>query len=148
MTGYRPSEATLLHYLNTYHEKLEPIETYIQQEILKSDVLPADETGMRIENQTQWLHTVSSSNWTLYHVHEKRGKEAINDHGILPSYEGILVHDCWASYFTTDYSFDHALCGNARGSSTMMATSGRQICKTSFWKYGQRPSRPEKQRFQ
>lgn len=110
MTGYRPSEATLLNRLSSFHEKLEPFEKYIQQEILKSDVLHADETGMRVENKTQWLHTVSSSDWTLYHVHKKRGKEAINDHDILPRFKGILVHDCWASYFLSDYSFDHALC--------------------------------------
>lgn len=111
MTGYRPSEATLLNHLNDFHEKLEPFEKQIHQEILKSDVLHADETSMRIENQTQWLHTVSSSDWTLYHVHEKRGKEAINEHEILPNYKGILVHDCYASYFIADYSFKHALCG-------------------------------------
>lgn len=111
MTGYRPSEATLLNRLGAFHEKLNPFEEYIQKEIVKSDVLHADETGMRIENQTQWLHTVSSANWTLYHVHKKRGKEAINDHDILPRYKGTLVHDCWASYFLSDYSFDHALCG-------------------------------------
>ena len=111
MTGYRPSEATLLHRLASISTKIEPHTTYIREELLKSAVVHADETGMRIEDKTQWLHTVSSSDWTLYHVHEKRGKIAIEDHDVLPKYRGILVHDCWASYFTTDFSFDHALCG-------------------------------------
>jgi len=72
---------------------------------------PPSSDGLRIEDKTQWLHTVSSSDWMLYHVHEKRVKIAIEKHDVLPKYERILVHDCWASYFTTDYSFDHALYG-------------------------------------
>ncbi|MBE1556013.1 IS66 family transposase [Sporosarcina limicola] len=111
MTGYRPSEATLLNRLDAFHEELEPIEKHIQQEIIKSDVLHSDETGLRIEDKTQWLHVVSSEDWTLYHAHEKRGQDAINEHGILSKYEGILVHDFWAPYFTTDYSYEHAMCG-------------------------------------
>ena len=111
MTGYRPSEATLLNRLSSISAQIEPHTTYIREELLKSAVIHSDETGIRIEGKTQWLHTVSSPEWTLYHVHEKRGRIAIENHDVLPKYQGILVHDCWASYFATDYSFDHALCG-------------------------------------
>ena len=42
-------------------------------------------------------------------IHPARGKEAINDIGILGKYGGIVVHDCWAPYFSyTDMT--HALC--------------------------------------
>lgn len=54
---------------------------------------------------------MSSDKWTLYHVHVKRGKAAIDAHHVLPVYKGILVHDCWASYFHKEYAFEHALCG-------------------------------------
>lgn len=111
LTGIRPSEATLLHCLDTFHYQLEPIEQYIRQEIAKSPVLHADETGMRIENKTQWLHVVSSEHWTLYYPHEKRGKKAIEAHGILPTYTGVLVHDFWASYFSPTNTYEHAMCG-------------------------------------
>ncbi|WP_445683629.1 IS66 family transposase [Sporosarcina sp. FSL K6-3457] len=97
--------------MSSISTKIEPHTAYIREELLKSAVVHADETRMRIEDKMHWLHTVSSSDWTLYHVHEKRGKIAIKDHDVLPKYHGILVHDCWASYFTADYSFDHALCG-------------------------------------
>lgn len=33
--------------MNTFHQKLEPLEKQIQKEILKVEVLHADETGMR-----------------------------------------------------------------------------------------------------
>ncbi|WP_373888641.1 IS66 family transposase, partial [Massilia genomosp. 1] len=36
------------------------------------------------------------------------GMEAIAAHGILPNRLGVLVHDCWAPYWTLDCI--HALC--------------------------------------
>lgn len=45
MTGYRPSEATLLRGLASISDKIEPHTTYIREELLKSVVLHADETG-------------------------------------------------------------------------------------------------------
>ncbi|MEK5038163.1 IS66 family transposase [Sporosarcina sp. FSL K6-3457] len=111
LTGYRPSEATLLNRLASVSKKIEPLNIYIQEQLVKSPVLHADETGLRIEGKTQWLHVVSNSEWTLYHVHKNRGKIAIDERGCLPIYRGTLVHDCWASYFHADYSFTHALCG-------------------------------------
>ncbi|WCK54252.1 IS66 family transposase [Aneurinibacillus sp. Ricciae_BoGa-3] len=111
MTGHRPSEATLLSHLEALSVQLEPIEKVIRQQLVSSDLVHADETGMRIENKTQWLHTVSNIDWTLYNVHKKRGKEALNTNGVLPNYTGILVHDCWAPYFSDEFRFEHALCG-------------------------------------
>lgn len=34
----------------------------------------------------------------------------MNTLDVLPSFQGVLVHDCYASYFKNDYSFEHALC--------------------------------------
>ena len=111
MTGYRPSDATLLNRFASLSDEIAAHIPYIRAQLLKSTTLHADETGMRVQEKTQWLHTVSSVDWTLYQVHEKRGKEAIKAHNMLPQYKGVLVHDCWSSYFHKDYSFQHALCG-------------------------------------
>ncbi|MGG2196468.1 IS66 family transposase [Paenibacillus validus] len=111
MTGHRPSEATLLSQIDGTFSQLEPLEKVIRQKLEESELLHADETGLRIENGLQWLHTVTNAEWTYYDVHEKRGKEAFHATGLLPGYTGILVHDCWASYFSGDYRFEHALCG-------------------------------------
>lgn len=111
LTGHRPSEATLLSQIEGVSSRLEPLETVIRQKLKTSELLHADETGLRIEGRLQWLHTATNAEWTAYDVHEKRGKEAFQAIGMLPAYTGVLVHDCWASYFSGDYHFEHALCG-------------------------------------
>ncbi|WP_052948018.1 IS66 family transposase [Aneurinibacillus tyrosinisolvens] len=111
LTGHRPSEATLLSHLEKLSIQLEPIENTSRQNLVGSKVVHADETGMRIEGKLHWLHTVCNDKWTLYNVHQKRGKEAINAMGVLPAYKGIVVHDFWKPYFNADYDFTHALCG-------------------------------------
>lgn len=63
---------------------------------------------MRVGKELKWLHSVSNERLTFYHVHERRGIEAMDAGGILPLFRGTLVHDCWASYF--NYNFSHSLC--------------------------------------
>ena len=59
LTGYFPSEATLLSSLQTMNHSF----------------VDADETGCRIERETQWIHVVSDVEWTLLGVHTNcRGK--------------------------------------------------------------------------
>jgi transposase len=104
------SEGTLLSFLRRMHMKLEPVESFIRKQIAKSPVLHADETGCRVEGKTHWLHTHSTPEWTLLHVHEKRGFQAFSKVGILLHYLGTVVHDCHSSYFKEKYRFIHALC--------------------------------------
>ena len=47
--------------------------------------------------------------WTSFHPHAKRGKEAMDDAGILPDYAGILCHDHWKPYYRYTQA-KHALC--------------------------------------
>lgn len=110
LTGYKPSEATLLSYLHTMSDVLEPAEQTIRAKLFSSPVVHADETGLRVEGKTQWLHTVSNAACTLLGVHPKRGYKGMDFIGLLPSYAGTVVHDCFSSYFKKHYSFQHALC--------------------------------------
>lgn len=84
--------------LEECYEALEPTEQQIKERLLNSDVIHYDETGMRCENKTQWIHSTSNEQFTYYHIHSKRGKEAMDAIGILPRFTGISVHDRWASY--------------------------------------------------
>jgi len=110
LTGYSPSEATILSYLDKLNDAVIPIEKTIREQLLNSEALHADETGARIEGKLHWIHSVSNNRWTLYSVHEKRGNIAMDAMDILPKYHGIVVHDCWSPYFKEHYKFEHALC--------------------------------------
>ena len=110
LTGYRPSEATLLSFLQTMHQSLASAEQTIRHALLQKPVVHADETGCRIEGKTEWVHVVSDADWTLLGVHPNRGSKGMDAIGFIPSYTGAVVHDCLPAYFKTHYTFSHALC--------------------------------------
>jgi transposase len=102
------SQGTLYNWNRECYENLESTEEQIRQGILASEVVHFDETGLRQQGKLHWLHTASTERLTYYGLHARRGKEAMNDLGILPHYQGRAVHDHWKSYFT--FSCDHSLC--------------------------------------
>jgi transposase len=80
------------------------------REVLRrSPVGHFDESGGRAAGRTRWVHSASTAAVTVYDLHDKRGRTAMDAAGILPGFTGIAVHDCWQPYFTyTD--LDHAVC--------------------------------------
>ncbi len=83
---------------------IEALKTALKDE----PVLHADETGVRVEEDTRWLHVLATAKLTLYQVHDKRGGEAMDAHEVLPEFNGTLIHDCWKPYF--NYPCTHGLC--------------------------------------
>lgn len=80
-----------------------------QERIAASDVAGFDETGFRVEGRLAWVHCARTSKYTLLMVHPRRGRQAIEAMGVLPSFAGIAVHDAWAPYDGYP-SADHQLC--------------------------------------
>lgn len=110
LTGYRPSERTLLEQLNTMANRVAEQEPVIQAHLRNEPFIYCDETPMRVNGKRQHLHTHSSADWTLLHMNEKRCGSAFSEMGVLPTYTGVVVHDCFSSYFKSDVTFTHALC--------------------------------------
>nr|WP_242068997.1 IS66 family transposase [Bacillus thuringiensis] len=92
------SEGTLVNHTHSFSAQLQPFLQEVKDKILQSSVVHFDEIGMRVGNKTHWLHTTSTPEVTLQHIHQKRGKEAMDAGGILPSFSGIAMHDGWKSY--------------------------------------------------
>lgn len=107
--GQKVSEGTLVNVNNKLYKKLEKVEGSIKQQLIDSSVVHFDETGMRSNGKTQWLHSASTDQLTHYEVHEKRGAKAANDIGILPKFAGTACHDHWAPYYTFD-NCSHSEC--------------------------------------
>jgi transposase len=89
---------------------LQPFVEEVAAQLRAAPVAHADETGLRVEGRTRWLHVLATEGLTLYHVDDKRGREAMEAQGVLPQFTGRLVHDCWAPYFAYE-GCTHGLCG-------------------------------------
>jgi transposase len=82
-------------------------------------VVHFDETGFRVAGKLAWVHSASSGKFTLITAHPKRGRQAMDAAGVLPSFAGIAVHDAWAPYDTYAQAA-HALC-NAHSARELQA---------------------------
>ena len=102
------SEGTLARAREICATQLEPVETAIKQALVETSVANFDETGIRIEGQTHWLHVAGTPALTYYAVHAKRGQVAMDAIGILPAFRGTAVHDALGAYF--QYGCHHGLC--------------------------------------
>lgn len=106
--GHALSSSFLVSNNHRCAVNLQPFMEDLKIKLRKEPVLHADETGFYFEGQRNWLHTISTDEHSYYAVHPRRGTGAMNAMGILPDYEGVLVHDCWKSYH--DFRCSHALC--------------------------------------
>ena len=89
-------------------QTLVPSVVQIAAAVIASPVVHFDETGQRVGARLRWLHSAGTPLLTWYGAHDKRGKIAMDDFGILPAFQGVAVHDGWISY--RDYACTHGLC--------------------------------------
>ena len=71
----------------------------IKERILTSYNVHCDETGTRAEGKTNWVHVICTDLYAYLAIDRKRGWKGMAEIGVLPEYEGIVTHDCWASYW-------------------------------------------------
>jgi transposase len=74
----------------------------------EADVVHFDETGGRAAGRLHWVHSASTGLLTLIDCHQKRGRLAMDDLGVIGAMTGVAVHDGWRPY--RYYDVDHALC--------------------------------------
>jgi transposase len=81
----------------------------VQAQLRTAKVVHADETGLRVSARLAWVHAVSTTDLTLYHLDTRRGSAAMDDMGVLAHLSGVLVHDGWVPYRHYD-GVEHQLC--------------------------------------
>ena len=87
---------------------LELFEEVVKDLICGSPAAHFDETGARVEGSLHWIHVASNRLYTLLICHKKRGKDAIEQMGVLRNMTGTAVHDGFRPY--RSYDVAHALC--------------------------------------
>lgn len=102
------SEGTLANMIHQAGELSQKSVDQIRETLLESKVVHFDETGMRRKGKTNWMHYACTPKMSLFTLHKKRGKEAMDAAGVLPEFKGTAIHDYWKSYY--QYDCAHALC--------------------------------------
>lgn len=103
------SEGTITSMVSRCAGKLSDVLARIGRHVTGSPVDHADETGLRVEGKLHWTHVLCNGAYTLLSLSEKRGWNGMKEIGFLPQFHGILVHDCWASYWKCP-DVIHAVC--------------------------------------
>jgi transposase len=107
--GIPISVGSLFNFNRQAYERLEVFDETVKQKLIDSALLHVDETGINVNGRRIWLHCAASDLWTYYYPHQKRGKEAMDDMGILPTFTGTACHDHWKPYYRYTQC-QHALC--------------------------------------
>lgn len=106
--GRAPCQGTLARAQERAYGGLALVEGSIHTALRESAVVNFDDTTVRAGGKRHWVHSAGTTTLTLYRTHRKRGREALDDMGVLPRYAGVAVHDAYTSYLS--YPVHHALC--------------------------------------
>lgn len=107
---YEINQATIQNNTIRCYDELYKSEQVIKQAIIDSEVSHYDETGMRVAGKLHWLHVACTNLYTFLFIHQKRGKEALQQADVITQVQHWVVHDCWDSYFAYQEG-KRALCG-------------------------------------
>lgn len=103
------STGTIKNMVARCADSLTPAYEKIRQTMVNLGLMHCDETGTRIDGKTWWVHNASDMDFTFLSVDRKRGRIGMDAAGILPDFHGIIVHDCWGSYWKYQDAI-HAVC--------------------------------------
>jgi transposase len=96
---HSPGEATIIAACQETAEQVTLVNAAVKEYLIDTEEpVHCDETGLRVEGKLCWTHVASTEQATYLEVHPKRGQQALDEIGILPQRQGIVVHDGYSSY--------------------------------------------------
>ena len=103
------SRATIKRATKFCADKLIRAELKIKAKLRNAEVMGVDETCININGEINWVHLARTDEFTHFAFHQKRGKVAFLEIGIINRFHGILVRDGFASYRKYEQC-QHSLC--------------------------------------
>lgn len=107
--GTPVSQGTVAAMAERAADGLESFLGVVADRLAGSPVAGFDETGLRVAGKLHWVHCARTGKYTLITCHAKRGRDGIDDMGVLARFSGVAVHDAWAPY-DTYIAPEHQLC--------------------------------------
>ncbi len=109
--GAPVSEGSLAAWPVDAAERLAPFTQELVVLLKQVAVVCADETPIRVGTGTGSVHTISTDTLTLLAHHASRGLEAVLAIGVLPGYNGVIMHDGYHVYDSKELAdAAHAQC--------------------------------------
>jgi transposase len=107
--GTAVSEGTVATMTKRAADGLDEFLGQVSDRLSEAEVAGFDETGLRVAGKLHWVHCARTDKYTLITRHPKRGRNGIDDAGVLGRFRGVAVHDAWAPY-DTYLDVEHQLC--------------------------------------
>src|SRR5512133_1520975 len=109
LVGAEVASGTVAAILGECADGLDGFIQAVRVQLAAAPVAHFDETGVRVAGRLHWLHSACTDRLSLFTVHPKWGRQAMDAAGVLPGFGGVAVHDGWSPYW--GYAATHALCG-------------------------------------
>lgn len=100
---------TIKNMVTRCAESLKDTYERIRLKMIMLGLIHCDETGSRVDGKTCWVHVASDQDYTYLTINQKRGQTGMDAADVLPHARGIIVHDCWGSYWKYQ-DVTHAIC--------------------------------------
>ena len=100
---------TIKNMVTRCAESLKDTYERIRLKMIMLGLIHCDETGSRVDGKTCWVHVASDQDYTYLTINQKRGQIGMDAADVLPHARGIIVHDCWSSYWKYQ-DVTHAIC--------------------------------------
>lgn len=100
---------TIKNMVTRCAESLKDTYERIRLKMIMLGLIHCDETGSRVDGKTCWVHVASDQDYTYLTINQKRGQIGMDAADVLPHARGIIVHDCWGSYWKYQ-DVTHAIC--------------------------------------
>ena len=100
---------TIKNMVTRCAESLKDTYERIRLKMIMLGLVHCDETGGRVDGKICWVHVASDQDYTYLTINQKRGQIGMDAADVLPHARGIIVHDCWGSYWKYQ-DVTHAIC--------------------------------------